>query len=83
VKLPELITLINEAYPDDCIQQYADGEDARDTLAKFIYLELKETFDTDTTTREQLETALRVMSRAVSEVQAVVDQLQQELDKNP
>ena len=46
-----------------------------DTLAEFIAVELAETYDEAATDEEQLDEAVRVMSRAADDVQAVADAL--------
>lgn len=81
--LKELIDIVDEAYPDGVVGQcHADpAGDHGDTLAKFVEVELRETFDPDVGTRDQLVEALRVMETARDELQGVVDALETELGK--
>lgn len=83
--LVELLNRANEAYPDNYLNTYYDpltGElDAEawgDTLAEFIVIELKDTFDPDATNEVQLRTAREALQRAIHELDAVVQHLEEE-----
>jgi len=80
VKLNELINIASAAYPDGLIAvEYWDfkrecprrNPKGGDTLALFIALELKDTFDPDATDGQQLRAALRAIERAQGELAAV------------
>jgi len=73
MELKKLIDAANAAYPDDLIRRYEEGRTGNlgDTLAKFILLELEETFDPDATDEKQVETAARAMETAEGELAKV------------
>lgn len=79
----ELLEAANRSYPDGQLSWYFDettGEpihnpDGGDTLALFIVFELAETFDEDADRATQLGEAIRVMERAASDVNGVVEEL--------
>lgn len=82
MKLVEILNIANAAYPDDCVAQYYDPEtgekasgDAGDTLAKFIAIEIIETYDAESSDQEQIAEARRVINRAASELNAVASAL--------
>lgn len=79
--LKEIINVADRVYPDglvgDCHRE--PEEDHGDTLAKFIAVELKETYDEKATDIEQLVEALRAMKTAARELQSVVDEFEREL----
>lgn len=70
MKLLELLNAANEGYPDGYLAEYYDPNTGKrksgdgDTLAKFIVLELIDTFDSKATDDAQIEEALRVLDRA-------------------
>ena len=89
--LNELINIASAAYPDGLIAvEYWDfkrecprrNPKGGDTLALFIALELKDTYDPDASAVEQLETALRAIARARGDLEAVSAALTAELDKH-
>lgn len=83
MKLNDLIRVADEAYPDGVLaaQWDFDKEDVRpwgeakegqsDTLARFICVELKETFDADANDVDQVTGACDVITRAQDEVGSV------------
>lgn len=83
MSLKDLITLVNDAYPDDQIEMHFDDEKNRpidaknsgDGLALFIVRELCETFDPQASRKDQLEEALRVMEVARDELARVCNKL--------
>jgi len=90
VRLNELINIVSAAYPDGLIAvEYWDfkrecprrNTKGGDTLALFIALEIKDTYDSDATGEEQLETALRAIARARGDLDAVSAALTGELEK--
>ena len=90
MKLNELIEIVSAAYPDGLIAvDYWDfkrqcprrNPKGGDTLALFIALEIKDTYDADATNEEQLATALRAIDRARGDLDAVSAALTGELEK--
>ena len=90
MKLNELIEIVSAAYPDGLIAvEYWDfkrqcprrNPKGGDTLALFIALEIKDTYDADATDEEQLETAGRAIDRARGDLDAVTVALTGELEK--
>ena len=83
--IKEILDIAAAGYGDDVIrglyaeagrfQDVADG----DTLARFIVLELIETFDPEATEVEQLKQAVRVMNNATTDVRNVRNTLNVEL----
>ncbi len=75
--LEKLIEMANEAYGDDLVRAYHDQPDENhgDTLAKFIVLELHDTFDPDATDAEQLAEAVRVMESGSRQLAHVAEHL--------
>ena len=78
--LNDLIRAAASGYPDAMVLEYWDFEGAKpqnnpdggDTLARFVALELVETFDSETTDEEQISEAVRVLTRAVDDLQSVI-----------
>jgi len=75
----DILKIANEAYDEDnTLAMYYDPEtgdfveNTGDTLARFIVIELQETFDKDATSADQLAEAYRVMSNAYRELERVV-----------
>jgi hypothetical protein len=90
VTLNELINIASAAYSDGLIAvEYWDfkrecprrNPKGGDTLALFIALEIKDTYDPGATDEEQLETALRAIARALGDLDAVSAALTGELEK--
>jgi len=83
MKLKDLIAIANKAYSDDMIKGYFENPKAKlgDDLAKFIAIELDETFDNGEPDQKQLEQAFNVMNKARNELDAVCRAFQTELDK--
>ena len=83
MRLKQLISRAASVYPDAFILEYFDLEkecqkanpNGGDTLAQFIAQELADTFDTDASDKEQVETAVRVMQSAANDITAVVEAL--------
>lgn len=81
--IKELIAIVNQHYPDDCIQNAFEEVDEQcgDTLALFIVREVKETFDPAAADYAQLEEAQRVIDKAQEELMFLVTGLDDELAK--
>lgn len=78
-----LLEAANRVYPDGQLSWYFGEQtgtpirnaDGGDTLALFIVLELAETFDEDAERNAQLGEGIRVVERAVSDLQGVLAEL--------
>jgi len=87
MKLSDLMKIADDAYPDNLVAQWhclattgkvlGPGlcDPPGDTLASFIEVELRETFDETATDAEQLGEAVRVMETAQRELGVVVTAL--------
>lgn len=73
--LEQIIAIVNDVYDDGLVGLYHDEPtgDHGDTLAKFIAIELRETYEAEATDSEQLWEAQRVMLSAYEELGKVVD----------
>jgi hypothetical protein len=71
--LEQIIDIADQAYPDGFIRLYFDEPDGQhgDTLAKFIVLEIKETYDADTDDTAQLRVAFEAMLSGAAELDKV------------
>jgi len=79
--LQSLIEFVDKVYQngeEGLVGQYHRDPkgDHGDTLAKFIAIELAETFDKDETDDEQFGEAIVAMSRAANDLRNVVDALE-------
>jgi hypothetical protein len=84
LKTKELLDIANKGYPDGFLATYYDKngkfcESTGDSLARFIVVELIETFDPKLTDEEQLDSAVRTLERAKQDIQDVINSLQQAL----
>ena len=81
MKLVEILNIANKVYPDNFLSSYynENGELIKgvngDTLAEFIVIELKETYDVNATDIEQLRVAKRAIRRAMDELADVEHEL--------
>lgn len=82
MKLVELLNIANEGYDDGFLSEYFDTETGElkdgsgDTLAKFIVIELAETFDPESKNEwEQMATAVDAMNQAIRDIEGVIDKL--------
>jgi len=78
LKLESLIEAASAGYPDGLVQQYYDEpeENHGDSLAKFIMIELSETFDEEAPDDDQVETAIHQLTRARNELETVIGYLE-------
>lgn len=78
MKLSEIIAIADRAYPDGLVQAHFENPDGQhgDTLAEFIALELKDTYDADASSQDQLAEAVRAMRRARDELEGVLAALE-------
>jgi len=80
MKLDKIIDIADKVYPDGMVGLYFQEEkDHGDTLAQFIAIELKETYDKNAKTEDQLTEAVRVMDTAIRELTSVRDALDDRL----
>ncbi len=78
MELKKLIEAASEGYPDGLVERYFENPDENhgDSLAKFIAIELSETFDEDALTDEdQVLAAIHQMRRARAELDSVISAL--------
>jgi len=73
----QLIARIDDAYPDNMIGLYAADPDGPhgDTLARFIAVELRDTFEPDQGDEYQARMALDMIDKAYREMGEVVERL--------
>ena len=78
MKLTEIIKVASSAYPDDLIMRYHKNpkHDFGDTLARFLAVEIKETYDADEPAGEQLLHAARKVDTAIQALAKVRERLQ-------
>lgn len=78
LSLNELIAIADAGYDDGLVQAYFDDRDGQhgDTLAKFIALELADTFSEDQPKKDQIAAAIHVMTTAISQLVSVVNALE-------
>ena len=82
MKLKSLIKIISKNYPDKLIETaYETGKPVGDQLAEFIVKEMEDTFEPDTTSREQITEAIKVMTYALEEIQGVLKALEEYEEK--
>lgn len=84
MKINELIELVGEHYDDNFTDEYWNYTNERfdpngggDGLAKFVVIEINDTFEPDATTDEQLEEAIRVMQAARNQLNDLIAGLEQ------
>lgn len=91
--LKKIIDIADKTYPDGLIGLYFNEKTGRakkttspgygDGLARFICMELCETYDKDASDEKQLAEAIRVMETAQREVQDVVTALHKTQERIP
>jgi hypothetical protein len=77
--LNEIMQIAIDQYPDGCVGGYWDPKtesvlrdaDSGDTLALFVAIEIKDTYDATATEREQLEQAERCCETAADEMSSL------------
>jgi len=75
VKLAQLVEAANRKYPDQYLSQYFDVAREKfltrgcgDGLARFIVVEIRETFDPSATDEVQVAEAIRVLEQAQTDL---------------
>lgn len=84
MELKKLLEVANKGYPDGYLAHYYDEdgnfvEGDGDTLARFVVIEIIETYAPGESEEEQLETATTAMKRARKDIEGVVQALKSEL----
>lgn len=84
--LLELMEKANRLYPDGQLAEYYDKDGkfwnnphGGDGLARFIVVELNETYDPDISDAKQLAEAVHVLVRAHNDLDAVIAALEEEV----
>ncbi len=75
--LEQIIRIADEAYPSERkVAEYFNDPDGNhgDTLAKFIAIELRETYE-EGSSKDQLRKAYNVMAQALEDLESVVNTL--------
>ncbi len=82
MRLSEIIAIADRVYPDGLVQAYFEAPEGQhgDTLAKFIAVELREVYDAEAGSEEQLSEAVRAMRRAKDELENVLAALEEKAD---
>ncbi len=80
MKCKELLDIANKGYPDGFLSEYYDDQGNSkdgfgDGLAKFVVVELIETFSPDQDDAEQVSVAVHCLENAVQELQAIIEAL--------
>lgn len=84
MELKELLDTVNDAYPHRLSAYYdeegnfVDNEVGGDGLAKFIVIEIIETFNPQADTLEDLETAISKLKSAEEDIDETIENLTQE-----
>lgn len=69
--LDEIIAIANDHYHAGLVLHYHKGEEGYDTLAKFIAVELKDTYSPSASSEAQLREALHAMETARDQLEEV------------
>jgi hypothetical protein len=79
MKLGQLVAASNKSYPDQYLSQYFDvtGEKfltrgCGDTLARFIVVEIRDTFDPAATDAAQVDEAIRVLEQGQTDLESAL-----------
>jgi hypothetical protein len=79
MKLGQLIAAANDRYPDQFLSQYFDVAREKfltrgcgDTLARFIVVEIRDTFDPAATDAAQVDEAIRVLEQGETDLEAAL-----------
>jgi len=78
MRLVQLLNKANEGYDDHFLSEYFHPKTGRfrkgegDGLARFIVIEISETFDAESTDLQQVDEAIRVMIQAREDIRRVI-----------
>jgi len=86
--IKDILDVASEGYPDEFTRAYydEDGEfvdDFGDTLARFVVLEISETYEEDAADAEKLSVAIGVIEKAIEDLEGVAKALRDRLDGAP
>jgi hypothetical protein len=84
MKLDKLIDLVDNGYGNErLVKAYHDkpAEDHGDTLARFIALEIAESFDANADDEEQLQGAVSAIETAEEQINNILNRLYDEIDR--
>ena len=71
ITLDQVLTVADEAYGDELIRRYADGEEAGDTLAQFLAIEIRETYDAESPGCTPYDVAAYYVENAIDNLRRV------------
>ena len=74
MKIEELIKIIDKGYPNGKVAEYFKDINGNygDGLARFIAVEIAETFDPDASKEDQIEMAIKEMEADANEINRVI-----------
>ena len=79
MRLVQLLNKANEGYDDHFLSEYFHPKTGKfnrkaegDGLARFIVIEISETFDAESTDLQQVDEAIRVMEQARDDIRGVL-----------
>lgn len=79
MKLGQLVAAANDRYPDGFLSQYFDVAREKfltrgcgDTLARFIVVEMRDTFDPAATDAAQVDEAIRVLGQGQTDLESAL-----------
>ena len=81
MKLVEILNKANEGYDDGFLTEYYNETTGElkdgfgDGLAKFIVVEIAETYDSEASDEDQINEAVRVLEAAKQDLDGVIDAL--------
>jgi hypothetical protein len=81
MELVDLLAIANDGYEDEYLSEYYDEKTGAlkdgqgDTLARFIVVELRETYDDEAEREDQLEEAVKTLQKAQEDLQGCIDAL--------
>jgi hypothetical protein len=84
--LLQLLNTANKGYPDGFLENHYDNKTGKlkkstsgDSLARFIVVELSETFDPEKSDEIQASQAIDMMERAKDDLQGVIEALRERI----
>lgn len=71
ITLGQVLAVADEAYGDELILRYANGEEAGDTLAQFLAIEIRETYDAESPGCTPYDVAAHYVENAIWDLDRV------------